>query len=119
MFVTSVFIFSNLILIFDLDTFLDSADDRAESPFFLVVYQIVITLTSVGYGDFFPKSWPGRTVIMACAIWGAVMISFIVLVVSNIFNLSNEQEQAFNKLQFADSASRVIQRAFRYYHQRR
>lgn len=38
MFVTSVFIFSNLILLFDIDTFLDTPDDRAESPFFLVVY---------------------------------------------------------------------------------
>ena len=94
MFLTSVLVFSYMILLFDLDTFLDTADDRTDSPLFLAVYQIVITLTSVGYGDFYPKSWLGRSVIMICAIWGAVLISFIVLVTSNIFSLSETQENA-------------------------
>ena len=115
MFLTSVFYFSNLILLFDLQTFIDDKDDRAESPLFLAPYQIIITLTSVGYGDFFPQSWMGRCVIMLCAIWGAVMISFIVLVVSNIFNLTEEQEAALTKLRQVNSASTVIQRSFRYY----
>ena len=92
MFMTSVLVFSFLVLIFDLDTFIDKASDRANPPMFLAVYQVVITLTSVGYGDFYPESWIGRCVIMCCAIWGAVMISFIVLVVSNIFKMSEVQE---------------------------
>lgn len=85
MFIFSVLIFSYLILLFDFENFLQDDDDRADDVVFLAIYQIIITITSVGYGDFTPKSFIGRTIISICAIWGAVMISFIVLVVSNIF----------------------------------
>ena len=89
MFMTSIAVFSCLILLFDVESFLRKANDRSSTPFFLAIYQVIITLTSVGYGDFAPKTWIGRTVIMFCALWGAVMISFIVLVVSKIFRLTD------------------------------
>ena len=98
MFLSSIMIFSFLILLFDLETFIDVTDHDTDSPLFLACYQIVITITSVGYGDFSPKSVVGRIVIMCCSIWGAVLISFIVLVVSNVFSLSEDQEIALNKL---------------------
>lgn len=88
MFIFSVLIFSYLILLFDFENFLQDDDDRADDVVFLAIYQIIITITSVGYGDFTPKSFIGRAIISICAIWGAVMISFIVLVVSNIFQLT-------------------------------
>lgn len=108
MFMFSILIFSFLILLFDLETFIDRSDQGTDSPMFLAVYQIVITITSVGYGDFSPKSFIGRMVIMLCSIWGAVLISFIVLVVSNVFSLTEDQERALNKLQQARSASTLI-----------
>lgn len=98
MFTVSVLIFSHLILLFDLETFIDTPDDRADDALFLAMYQIIITITSVGYGDFCPKSFVGRTIIAICAIWGAVLISLVVLVVSNIFQLDDKQEQALLKL---------------------
>lgn len=98
MFLVSIFVFSFLILLFDLETFIDYTDHGTDNPMFLATYQIVITITSVGYGDFSPKSAIGRFVIMFCSIWGAVLISFIVLVVSNVFSLSEDQETALKKL---------------------
>ena len=38
MFCLSIMCFSHLILLFDIETFLDRPDDRANSPIFLAVY---------------------------------------------------------------------------------
>lgn len=70
MFVISVFVFSYLILLFDIDTLFQSATEGIDSPFFLAIYQIVITMTTVGYGDICPGNMMGRIVAMTCALWG-------------------------------------------------
>ena len=114
MFCISILCFSHLILLFDLDTFLDRADDRSNNPIFLAVYQVIITITSVGYGDFCPSSLIGRCVIMMCAIWGAAQISLIVLAVSNIFQLTEAQERHLAQVHKMKTAAVVIQRAVKY-----
>ena len=45
-------------------------------------------MTTVGYGDYQPYTYPGKIVIMFTALWGAFMISLILLTVSNIFKMS-------------------------------
>jgi len=60
------------------------------------LYLIVITMTTVGFGDFSPKTYMGKLIIMFTALWGAFMISLLVLTVSNVFNLSKNQQQALN-----------------------
>jgi len=45
-------------------------------------------MTTVGYGDISPSTETGKIIIMFTAVWGAVMISFVVLMVSNAFNLT-------------------------------
>jgi len=51
----------------------------------------MITMTTVGYGDITPQSMIGKYIIMFTAIWGAVMISFVVLMVSNVFEMTETQ----------------------------
>lgn len=52
------------------------------------VYLIMVTITTVGFGDFSPRTFPGKIFVMFTAIWGAFMISLVVLVVSNVFKLT-------------------------------
>jgi len=42
-------------------------------------WNVVITLTSVGYGDFSPKSFFGRIVGTLICFWGMIIISLIVV----------------------------------------
>ena len=44
-------------------------------------------MTTVGFGDFSPNTYPGKVIIMFTALWGAFMISLLVLTVSNVFDL--------------------------------
>ena len=77
-----------MICLFEIDEFLNSPLDRSNDPIFLACYMVIVTSTSVGFGDIVANTPEGRTVIMICAIWGAVLMAFIVLLVTNNFNLS-------------------------------
>lgn len=61
-----------------------------QAQFFNLFYFIIITLTTVGYGDIQPETIPGKIIIMFCALWGAVMISLVVVAVSKVFDLGDK-----------------------------
>lgn len=66
-----------------------------DGEFFSALYLIIITMTTVGFGDLNAHTVPGKLVIMFTALWGAFMISLIVLLVTNIFDLTREQARAY------------------------
>ena len=68
----------------------------------------VITLTTVGYGDMFAKTIPGRLMTMVLALWGTVIISLMVVVFSGIFELDKNQKLAANHIQVMQSAAATI-----------
>ena len=60
--------------------------------YFNAIWFTVVTLTTIGYGDFSPETPPGKVVTIILAFWGALLLSLLVVVMSSIFNL-NEQEK--------------------------
>ena len=55
--------------------------------YFNALWLIVITLTTVGYGDVSPCTNPGRIIAMISALWGAFLISLLVISVASVFEL--------------------------------
>ena len=55
---------------------------------FDAVWVICITLTTVGYGDIAPSTLFGRLVAIFSAFWGAVIISLMIVIVTNGLNLN-------------------------------
>lgn len=55
--------------------------------YFNSLWLTVITLTTVGYGDMYAVTIPGRCVTMVLALWGTTLISLFVVVISGIFEL--------------------------------
>lgn len=90
-----------------------------DGDYFNHLYLIVITMTTVGYGDFLPHTIPGQIVIMFTALWGAFMISLIVLLVTNIFDLSEEQHRAFQQIKISRSAAKAISKSFKFFIQKK
>lgn len=86
-----------------------------EAHIFDVVYFIIITLTTVGYGDIQPRTVPGKIIIMFTAIWGAVLISLIVVMVSKIFEMTENQEKALRQVDVSRKAAKAIAYAFKFY----
>ena len=56
--------------------------------YFNSVYCIVITMTTVGYGDLAPATDFGRIVIMFTALWGTFLISLLILIAADVFAMT-------------------------------
>jgi voltage-gated potassium channel Kch len=56
---------------------------------------MILTMTTVGYGDIFPVTTAGRiTTIIAC-IWGMFVVSMIIVTLTNIIMLTKEEDAAY------------------------
>jgi hypothetical protein len=66
--------------------------------YFSAIWCIVISITTVGYGDIFPSTNMGRTLIMIAAIWGTFIISLVIVSVADIFKLSTNEEKSMQHL---------------------
>ena len=56
--------------------------------FFISIWCIIISMTTVGYGDFYPGTDFGRVIIIFTAFWGTFLISLLILIASNVFELT-------------------------------
>ena len=62
--------------------------------FFNSIWCVVITMTTIGYGDFFPRTLFGRILDIIIAIWGIFIVSMAVVVLNNML-LSNNNLKIF------------------------
>ena len=59
------------------------------------MWNMVITLTSCGYGDIYPKSYWGRVVGVIICFWGVLIISFVMVAVTGTFEFSECEDKAY------------------------
>lgn len=85
--VSTVLIFAYLARIFEMPYYRMKNDPVMDS-YFNAIYMTTITLTTVGYGDLAPCTWPGRLVIMFIGTVGAFYISLLVIVLDSILKLN-------------------------------
>jgi hypothetical protein len=55
------------------------------------IWNVIITMTSVGYGDFFPKTTCGRIVGIMICFFGVIIVSFFVVTVSDVLDLNGAE----------------------------
>lgn len=60
------------------------------------MWNVVITLTSVGYGELYPKTFWGRIVGIIICFWGVFIVSFFVVTVTNMLNFTSMEEKSYN-----------------------
>lgn len=82
--------------------------------YFQSVWVIIITICTVGFGDLVPFSPIGRIIIIITSFWGAFIISLLIVVAANLFNLSSNQKKAMHHLFLTRKASLSIISALRY-----
>mgnify|MGYP001166149204 CR=1 FL=1 len=62
------------------------------------MWNMVITLTSVGYGDFYSKTFWGRIVGTSICFWGVIITSLVVATVTNMLTFSTSEEKSYEML---------------------
>ena len=76
-----------------------------------MVYFTMITLSTIGYGDFCPATIEGRFIIMVAAIWGGVLLSLFVTVISGIFEMNEKEDKAIDLVTVSRQSARVIHKS--------
>ena len=108
-FCITIFSLAYVLRIFELPFFDKDADPANQlDSYFNAVWCIVITLTTVGYGDISPSTIPGRLICMISALWGAFLIGAIVSCLNDTFGLTYEQELALGKIRLSRKAAKTI-----------
>jgi len=79
------------------------------------IWLTVITFTTVGYGDFYPHTLFGQITCIIIAIWGTFVTSLLIMVVTNLFAFSAEEQKAVFFIKQSRSASKSIMLALKFF----
>lgn len=74
--------FSFLIRIFELPYEINKGDENGLASYSSAIWLVIITGTTVGYGDIYPLTIYGKATAICIALWGTFMVSLMVLVVT-------------------------------------
>jgi voltage-gated potassium channel len=59
---------------------------------------VVVTLATVGYGDFFLKSFLGRLFATFICFWGTFIVSYFVVTVTNMLAFDASEQKSYSLL---------------------
>jgi hypothetical protein len=63
------------------------------------LWLIVLTMTTVGYGDFFPQTHMGRLVVIFACFWGVFILSIMVVTLNETSKFSKNENKAYEILE--------------------
>ena len=79
------------------------------SSIFNAIWLTVITMTTVGYGDFSAVTVPGRVTTIIIALTGSILMALLVSTMSSLLLLDSEERKVLNKIQQEANAALAIQ----------
>jgi hypothetical protein len=59
---------------------------------------IIITILTVGYGDYYPQTYLGRTIAVIACLWGTFLISLMVVSLTISVEFTSQEEQAYEEI---------------------
>lgn len=75
-------------------------------------------MTTVGFGDIYPGTYLGRSLILVTAGWGTFLMSILIMSVGKIFGLSYNEEKSLQHILSTRKAAKTITASMRYYMQK-
>ncbi len=61
--------------------------------FWNAVWLVVVTMTTVGFGDFYPRTHFGRLIDALVALAGIFMMSMVIMVINNQFQMNSQEKK--------------------------
>lgn len=85
------------------------------------MWNVIITLTTTGYGELYPKTLMGRLIGLTICFWGTLMVSFFVVTINRALTFTPSEDKSFNllmRLKFKEElkvhAVNVLNSSYRY-----
>jgi hypothetical protein len=85
------------------------------------MWNVIVTLATVGFGEFTLKTSLGRLVGLITAFWGTFIVSYFVVTVTNMLTFASPEEKSYILLQrlhykeeLKEYAVNVLSNAFRH-----
>lgn len=72
-------------------------------------------MTTVGYGDMYPVTTFGRIIGVICAFWGTFIISLLIIVATEIFALTINEQKALHHLLQTRKAAQTVTNSMKYF----
>ena len=77
---------------------MSTASGKNFRPISNPVWQTIITMTTVGYGDFFSLSTESRIIWIFCAFYGVYLVSLFVIALDSVLRFDQAEERSYDLL---------------------
>lgn len=94
----SIFTFALAARVFERPYNEDNGGDKDFSYVWNALWMIVVVMTTVGYGDFFPQTHLGRFIVVISCFWGVFMVSMMVVTLTENSEFSKGEKRAYEIL---------------------
>lgn len=94
--IVSIFVFGYTIRIFDEK--LSQVSGQNFESLTNSLWLSVVTMTTVGYGDFYPKSLPSRLIGVVLSFWGVYLVSLFLIALDNALEWEDTEEKAYDMI---------------------
>ena len=75
------------------------------------MWSVILTMTTVGFGDIYPRTFAGRVMIFIVSMVGVVIVSIVVVTVMNIFQMSPLESKAYTVIKKINIRKRMKQKS--------
>ena len=97
LFLLGIIFFTVTIRIFEME--LDSVANCKFSNYWDTVWMVIITMLTVGYGDFFPSTIEGRGLAILAAVIGVILISMLIVSITNMISFTYNEKVVFELIE--------------------
>jgi hypothetical protein len=73
------------------------------------IWNVFVTITTVGYGDMYPNTLLGKIIIILASLGGVFIVSLVTIAIQNTLNMSKSEENSYN-LRFDEIINEKIKR---------
>jgi len=75
---------------------------------------VIITILTVGYGDFYPQTVLGRIIAVVACLWGTFLISLMVVSLTISVEFTPQEQKAYEELKKGEMYSKLKKRALEF-----
>ena len=97
----------------------ESQGQKVFDSYITAIWCVIITMTTVGYGDVYAVSPYGRSISIMNALWGAFIISLLVASIGRIFELNDNQKKAVADITNSKRAGALVRAGIQLFNARK